>query len=255
MTAKTTRLFLSLAIAPLALGLTACKADPAADAAKVEGPKGDAVAAVAPPAGKAWSDVVDATPDGGMRMGNPAAPIKVIEYGSLTCPGCAKLAQEGFAPLVTNYVSSGKVSFEFRSFAIHPQDVPLTVLVRCAPKEAFFPLIEQIYSNFNAMNAVYGDKPRLAQAEAAMALPPAQRWAAFSQVVGYTDFFAARGVAKDQANACLSDLSKATLVADQAKKYGESGITGTPTLFINGTKLGVSDWAGLESGLKAAGAR
>lgn len=63
MTAKTTRLFLSLAIAPLALGLTACKADPAADAAKVEGPKGDAVAAVAPPAGKAWSDVVDATPE------------------------------------------------------------------------------------------------------------------------------------------------------------------------------------------------
>ena len=32
-------------------------------------------------------------------------------------------------------------------------------------------------------------------------------------------------------------------------------VEGTPTLFINGTKLGVSDWAGLETGLKAAGAR
>lgn len=252
MTAKTTRLFLTIAVAPLAL--MACKADPAAEAV-ADGPKGEPVAAVAAPAGKTWSDVVEATADGGMRMGNPAAPIKVIEYGSLTCPGCAKLAQEGFAPLVTNYVQTGKVSFEFRSFAIHPQDVPLTVLVRCAPKEAFFPLVEQIYTNFNAMNAVYADKPRLAQAEQAMALPPSQRWAAFSQVVGYTDFFAARGVAKDQANACLADLSKATLVADQAKKYGESGVTGTPTLFINGTKLGVADWEGLEAGLKAAGAR
>lgn len=252
MTAKTTRLLLTIAFAPLALA--ACKADPAGEAAS-DGPKGEPVAAVAAPAGKAWADVVEATPDGGMLMGNPNAPIKVIEYGSLTCPGCAKLAQEGFAPLVANYVSTGKVNFEFRSFAIHPQDVPLTVLVRCAPKEAFFPLVEQIYSNFNTMNAVYGDKPRLAQAEAAMSLPPTQRWAAFSQVVGYTDFFAARGVAKDQANACLADLSKATLVADQAKKYGESGITGTPTLFINGTRLGASDWAGLEAGLKAAGAR
>lgn len=252
MTAKTARLFLTIAIAPLALA--ACKADPAADAA-ADGPKGDPVAAVTPPAGKAWADVVESTPDGGVRMGNPAAPIKVIEYGSLSCPGCAKLAQEGFAPLVANYVSTGKVSFEFRSFAIHPQDVPMTVLVRCAPQEAFFPLIEQIYTNFNAMNAVYGDKPRLAQAEAAMALPPAQRWVAFSQAVGYTDFFAARGVAKDQANACLADLSKATLVADQAKKYGEAGISGTPTLLINGAKLGVSDWPGLEAGLKAAGAR
>jgi protein-disulfide isomerase len=255
MTAKTTRLFLTIAIAPLALGLAACKADPAGDAAAVDGPKGDPVAAVAPPAGKAWADVVEATPDGGMRMGNPAAPVKLIEYGSLTCPHCAKLSQEGFGPLVKNYVSTGKVSFEFRSFAIHPQDVPLTVLVRCAPQEAFFPLVEQIYTNFNAMNAVYGDKPRLDQAEAAMALPPAQRWAAFAQVVGYTDFFAARGVAKDQANACLSDLSKATLVADQAKKYGEAGINGTPAIFINGAKVSASEWPGVEAALKAAGAR
>ena len=144
MTAQTTRLLLTIAVAPLALGLAACKADPAADAATAEGPKGEPVAAMVPPAGKAWADVVAATPDGGMRMGNPAAPIKLIEYGSLTCPHCAKLSQEGFGPLVKNYVSTGKVSFEFRSFAIHPQDVPLTVLVRCAPTEAFFPLVEQI---------------------------------------------------------------------------------------------------------------
>lgn len=255
MTAQTTRLLLTIAVAPLALGLAACKADPAADAATAEGPKGEPVAAMVPPAGKVWADVVAATPDGGMRMGNPAAPIKLVEYGSLTCPHCAKLSQEGFGPLVKNYVSTGKVSFEFRSFAIHPQDVPLTVLVRCAPTEAFFPLVEQIYTNFNAMNAVYGDKPRLAQAEAAMALPPAQRWAAFSQVVGYTDFFAARGVAKDQANACLSDLSKATLVADQAKKYGEAGINGTPAIFINGAKIDAGEWPGVETALKAAGAR
>lgn len=251
MTAKTARLFLTVAMAPLAL--IACKADPVADAAT--GPKGEPVAAIVPPAGKTWSDVVEATPEGGMRMGNPAAPIKLLEYGSLTCPHCAKLSQEGFGPLIKNYVATGKVSFEFRSFAIHPQDVPLTVLVRCAPQEAFFPLIEQIYTNFDAMNAVYGDKPKLAQAEAAMTLPPAQRWAAFSQVVGYSDFFAARGVAKDQANACLADLSKATLVADQAKKYGEDGITGTPSIFINGAKIDAGEWAGVETALKAAGAR
>ena len=255
MTATNTRLFLTIAIAPLALALAACKADPAADAATTEGPKGEPVAAITAPPGKAWADVIEATPDGGMRMGNPAAPIKLVEYGSLTCPHCAKLSQEGFGPLVKNYVSTGKVSFEYRSFAIHPQDVPLTVLVRCAPKEAFFPLVEQVYTNFNAMNEVYGDKARLAQAEAAMSLPPAQRWASFAQVVGYTDFFAARGVAKDQANACLTDLSKATLVADQAKKYGEAGITGTPAIFINGAKIETGVWSGVEAALKAAGAR
>src|SRR6185312_11028676 len=52
------------------------------------------VAAIAAPAGQMWSDVVSATPDGGMRMGNPNAPIKVIEYGALSCPHCAKLSND-----------------------------------------------------------------------------------------------------------------------------------------------------------------
>jgi Thioredoxin len=165
------------------------------------------VAAVAAPAGQAWSDVLETTPDGGMRMGNPDAPIKLLEYGSLSCPHCAKLSQEGFGSLVKNYVNTGKVNFEFRSFAIHPQDVPLTVFVRCAPKEAFFPLVEQVYTNFDAMNAPYQDKAKLDQAQAAMQLPAAQRWSAFADAIGYSDFFAARGIGEDQVNVLGPDIA------------------------------------------------
>jgi len=251
MTITRPRLLITLALAPLALA--ACKE--AANTSATSAPTGEAVAAVPPPAGQAWTDVIAATPDGGMLMGNPNAPIKLLEYGSLTCPHCANLAKQAMGPLMKDYVASGKVSFEFRSFAIHPQDVPLTVLVRCAPKEAFFPLVEQIYGNFDAMNAVYQDQAKLSQAEAAMQLPPAQRWAAFSDAVGYTDFFSARGIAKDQAHACLADLNKASLVADQAKKYGDLGISSTPSLFINGSKIDAAEWPGVEAALKAAGAR
>lgn len=252
MNAPRTRLLLALAVAPLALGLAACKKDTAGTAAA---PQGAPVAAVAPPAGKAWTDVVDETADGGMRVGNPEAPIKLVEYGSLSCPHCAVLSQEGTASLMKNYVGTGKVSWEFRSFAIHPQDVPLTVLVSCAPKEAFFPLVEQVYTNFDSMNAVYNDKAKLEQAQAAMDLPPAQRWSAFSDAIGYSDFFAARGISKDAAHACLADLNKATVVADHAKKYGEAGIDSTPTLLINGNKVDGAEWPALEAALKAAGAR
>ncbi len=50
------------------------------------------VAAAGPPA-KAqaahdWSRTVAMTPEGGFRMGNPAAKVKLIEYGSLACPHC-----------------------------------------------------------------------------------------------------------------------------------------------------------------------
>lgn len=245
------RSLLAFAVLPLALGLAAC------GSSEGEGtiPKGEAIAKIAPPAGKAWQDVVDETAEGGMRMGNPEAPIKLVEYGSLSCPGCAKLAKDSFAGLTTNYIASGRVSFEFRSFAIHPQDVPMTVLVRCSSKEAFFPLVEQIYASFNEMNAPYQDEPTMQRAQATMQLAPEARWGAFADAVGYTQFFAQRGVAIDQGKACLADTAKAKQVADFAQKYGQDGVNGTPTLMINGVKLAETSWNALEVALQNAGAR
>ncbi|MFD2578185.1 hypothetical protein ACFSTD_05280 [Novosphingobium colocasiae] len=76
-----------LALVPLALALAACgKKDDAAPAALASG---DPVAKIAAPAGKAWADMVEVTADGGYRLGNPEAPIKLIEYGSLSCPPTA----------------------------------------------------------------------------------------------------------------------------------------------------------------------
>jgi protein-disulfide isomerase len=77
-----TRNLAILAMAPLALGLAACnKSEGGASA-----PAGS-VAAVAPPAGKQWTETFTKTEDGdGVIVGNPNAPIKMVEYGSLSCP-------------------------------------------------------------------------------------------------------------------------------------------------------------------------
>ncbi len=248
--ATTSRLVLAALALPLALGLAAC--DKGGGDQKA-GLTGEPVKAVAPPAGKAWTEVVVRTPEGGYLMGNPNAPIKLVEYGSLSCPHCAKLAQEGFQKLMSNYVSTGKVSFEFRSFAIHPQDVPLTVLASCGSTEAFIPLVEQAYANFDALAT--STQAGAQKAEAAMALPENQRFVTFADATGYTDFFAARGISKDQAHACLADFSRASAVARQSEQYGKEGIDSTPTLLINGNKLDGNTWAELEPALQRAGAR
>ena len=52
------------------------------------------VAKVAAPAGKQWSTTVTKTAEGGYRMGNPDAPIKLVEYGSRSCPHCKRFAEE-----------------------------------------------------------------------------------------------------------------------------------------------------------------
>lgn len=253
------RLALTTLAASAALALAACgsKDETAPGAAPTGGP----VASVAAPAGKMWSDVVSATPGGGMLMGNPNAPLKLVEYGSLSCPHCAKLANEGMKTLVDKYVNSGRVSYEFRSFPIHGIiDVPLTVMVRCTDPAAFFPLVEQIYADQEALmtRAEAGN----AQAQAASQLPPNQRFVALADAFGLTDWFAARGLSKDEAHSCLADTAAAEKVAKEGQKWSDDGIDQTPTLVLNGHKLeDVATWAangpnaGLEATLQNAGAR
>lgn len=237
-------------VGALALALAACGgSDKSGQAAG-----GAPVSNVTAPAGKMWSDVVVATPDGGMQMGNPNAPIKLVEYGSLSCPHCAKLAQEGMQTLIDKYVNSGRVSYEYRSYAIHGIiDIPLTVLVRCDTPSTFFPLVEQIYANQEDLikRAEAGND----QAKAAGNLTGGQRWVALGQAFGLTDFFAARGLPVAKANACLSKGDDAQKVADEAEKWSNAGIDSTPTVVINGGKTDIRTWADLEPALQRAGAR
>ena len=88
-----------------------------------------------------------------------------------------------------------------------------------------------------------------------MQLPDNQRFVAIADAMGFTDFFAARGVAKDQAHSCLADINAASEIAARVEQYSKEGIDSTPTLVINGTKIAGNSWAELEAALQRAGAR
>jgi hypothetical protein len=107
------------------------------------------VAAKPAPAGTAWVDTVVKTPEGGMRMGNPDAPLKIVEYGSRACPYCGKFDQEGFPALKEKYISAGKVSYEFREYPVHgPLDLGPILLGQCSGDTAtFFPILDQMFAN------------------------------------------------------------------------------------------------------------
>jgi protein-disulfide isomerase len=240
--------------APLALAIFALAACNKSSDSTSSG-SGAAKQAIAPPAGTKWTDRVEATPEGGVRMGNPDAPVKLVEYGSLSCPHCAKLSQDGFAKLTGEYVTSGRMSYEFRSYMIHPQDVPLTLLAQCGSLATFFPMIEQIYANFDAMQQPLSDPAVLQKANAAQQGPADQRMTGLSDALGYTQFFSSRGLSIDKAHACLADGAKAQKIVDMGQKWLSEGIDSTPALVVNGEKLGTTDWADLDTALKNAGAR
>jgi protein-disulfide isomerase len=216
------------------------------------------VAAVSPPAGEQWSDVVVKTPEGGYRMGNPDAPIKLVEYGSRLCPTCGNFGRTGQEPLTNNYVKTGKVSYEFREFLVHgAPDIPGALLGRCAGPGPFFPLLEAMFQNQETLEKKLADTNATAALQRSLVgAPPAKVANAWADYLGYIDFVKQRGIPEAKARACLNDskdLDQITKVMQDAAQ--NKGVTGTPTFFLNGEQLqNVFTWEGVEARLKAAGA-
>lgn len=92
------------------------------------------IAAVAAPAGTSWSETVAETPEGNFVMGNPAAKLKLVEYGSFTCSHCRDFAHESSEELKA-MVDSGKISYEFRVYVRDPIDITTALLARCGGKD------------------------------------------------------------------------------------------------------------------------
>jgi protein-disulfide isomerase len=246
------RAVLALAMAPMMLGLAACGKDAESAGSTLSG---DKIAVIAPPAGKAWSDVVSKTAQGGYVMGNPDAPIKIIEFGSLTCSHCADFSKAASAELRDTFVASGRVSYEFRNFVRDAIDLTAAQLTRCGAPESYFALTEQAFEYQTQMFARAQGAGEAAYT-AAMNQPANARALALAQLTGLTEFFAARGISQDQAAACLADSKSAEGLAKAAQQQGEEfDITGTPTFLINGQKIDLNNWPEIKARLETMGAR
>ncbi len=212
------------------------------------------VAAQAAPNGSDWTQTVAKTEEG-VVVGNPDAPIKLVEYGSRLCPACKGLADEAYTPLIDGYVKSGKVSFEFREFLIHgAADLPPALLGACGDTATFFPVLEQMYANQDAFVAKWQGMPADAQ-QRIQAAPPAQAILLFAEQMGIIDFMKQRGLPEAKARACLTDMGRIDALTKQTQTRGQDGtVSGTPTLLINGNKVDGITWESLEKALKAAGA-
>lgn len=237
--------------APLALSLAACGSE---EAQTGEIAATEPVEEVAAPQGQAWTDVVTVTPEDGYLLGNPDAPIRVVEYASLTCPACAAFAGNGAQQLKEEYVSSGRVSFELRNQVHNGIDLVLAALVRCGEDQTFHPLSAEVWANLNElMNGAQANPQAL---QAAMELPEEQRFFAVAEAANLVDFFAARGLSVDQQRTCLANVDEVTAIAERSDtQSSELGIEGTPTFLVNGNKIDTNSWAGLEPVLQRAGAR
>lgn len=247
---KKSLVLLPVALCALTLSLSACGKKEDASAASTTLAAG---AAVPPPAGKVWSEIVARSPEGGYLKGNAKAAIKVVEYGSYTCPHCADFTKES-AEEMDRMVDTGKVSFEFRPFVRDPLDMTVALLAACGGTEAYYPLSHQFFANQAAMYQA-AQSAGNAGYEKAVALPAGQRFVALAQLTGLVDFAKQRGIPESKARQCLADGKASTALVAEVQHANDSyTITGTPTIIINGKVAeNVLTWPDLRSKLKGAG--
>lgn len=238
---------------PLIALVAACSGD--ADDGTAMAEASEPLPMVEAPAGQEWATTVTKTDAGGYLMGNPDAPIKLVEFASLTCSHCADFAAEAFSTIRDDYVSTGRVSFEIRNFVRDPLDLTAAALTRCGPDTAYFALTEQTFGYqatlFEKAQAMGEDGyNRVIQ------LPSEQRYPALAQALGLYDFFGQRGISSDQANQCLSKVEDVEALAKRTQKATEEfNIAGTPTFLLNGRVYDFTGWPALEAQLQKMGAR
>jgi len=66
---------------------------------------------------EARTDEYPGVPRDGRVLGDPNAPVTVVEYGDYQCPGCGQFATQAEDDLVEEYVATGRVRYEYRDFA------------------------------------------------------------------------------------------------------------------------------------------
>ncbi|SEO85808.1 Protein-disulfide isomerase [Salinihabitans flavidus] len=151
-----------------------------------------------------------------MTLGEPDAPVKIIEYASFTCPHCATFHENAFKRLRADYIETGKVHFIYREVYFDRFGLWASLVARCGGQERFFGIADLLYKGQSDWTS--GNDP--------VAIADAIR------KVGRL-----AGVGDETLQACLQDEERAqTLVAWYQQNANKHDINSTPSFVIDGQK-------------------
>lgn len=146
-------------------------------------------------------------------IGNPKAPLTIVEFYDFQCGYCKIFAQETLPEIIDKYVKTGKVKVIFKDFAILGEDSKsAAIAANCAYEQnKFLEFHDGLYS-LKDTNKTFSSENIFSLAQKLNL-----------NIVKFND--------------CIG-LSKNKDSVEQDTKQGKlSGVTGTPTIFINGLKI------------------
>jgi protein-disulfide isomerase len=150
-------------------------------------------------------------------LGKADAPITLVEYGSVTCPHCARFNKDVLPALKAKYVDTGKAKYIFREVPINEQEDTAGFLVaRCAGPDKYLAVVD----------ALMRGQPILFEKH------EFKGWLMAGAVVG--------GLDEAQMKACISDTGAIEAFNARAEHTSTvDKIHSTPTVLVNGKQVEV----------------
>jgi protein-disulfide isomerase len=207
----------------------------------------------APAAAADWAARVATTPQGGILLGNPAAPVKLVEFGSLTCPHCRAFHEAGLPALKAKFINTGRLSYEYRPFTLNGIDLMAGLLMQCQPAAGAWAFVNRAYARQDELVSPFMQVSEAQRAEVT-ALPADAQGPRMAELGKLPEFAAAAGLPRARYDACIAAKSGMDrLLAIRADAVQTHNLQGTPSFLINGKmQTDVFDWAALEPLLVAA---
>jgi protein-disulfide isomerase len=150
--------------------------------------------------------------NGSPVLGDPNAPITLIEFGDYQCHFCNVHFHNTEHSLLENYIKTGKVKMIFKDFTIiGPDSVNAAHGAHCADDQGkFWQYHDILYNNWTGENNGWASSDNLLR---------------FAQEIELD---------VDQWSDCMIDEKYSQIVANSSKDARDLGITGTPAFFVIG---------------------
>jgi len=159
-------------------------------------------------------------------LGNPDAPITIIEFSDYQCPFCARFFSDTLPLLKSEYVEKGIVNFIYRDFpiqSIHPNAAPAAMAAECANEQGnFWQYHDILFKNQKEWKDLNSEDALKVFGQYAYKI----------------------GMNQEQFENCLNSGKYFKEIKEDLDSGREYGVTGTPGFFIGNDKIGFTSISG-----------
>lgn len=167
------------------------------------------------PQAKPGSTKVEVSVDDDPILGNKDAKVTIIEFSDYQCPFCRAFWRDSYAQIKRDYIDTGKARLVFRDYPLsfHPMAMPSAQAAECADEQGKY---------WEMHDKIFGEQEKLGQGTVTYAVADLKKWAT------------SIGLDAGKFGQCLDSNKYKTEVEKDMADGSAAGVSGTPTLFING---------------------